>query len=121
MRFKLDENLGRRSANLFREANHDVSTVWDQGLSAFSDENLLEVCRSEGRALVTLDLDFSNVLRFPPARFAGIAVLRVPNPVDLDVLYTHVRVLLRALRQRELSGRLWIVELERIREYDEDA
>ena len=121
MKFKLDENLGRRSVELFREAAHDVSTVLDQELGASTDENLLEVCRSEGRALVTLDLDFSNVLNFPPSLYPGIAVLRVPNPVELNILHTHVRVLLRTLRQRQLTGRLWIVELERIREYEEQG
>ena len=64
MKFKLDENLGRRSDEHFREAGHEVSTVLDEGLGASTDENLLEACRSEGRALVTLDLDLSNVLKY---------------------------------------------------------
>ncbi len=121
MRLKLDENLGTRALGLFRDAGHDVATVHEQNLGGAPDTSLIEACRDEGRALVTLDLDFSNVLRFPPARYAGIAVLRVPNPIVLDVLHQHARVLLRALEQRELAGRLWIVELGRIREYDPDV
>lgn len=121
MRFKLDENFGRRAKELFREASHEVTTVSEQGLSGTSDEALIEVCRAEERALVTMDLDFSNVLRFPPAAYAGIAVLRVPSPIELSVLYAHVETLLRALRRQDLTGRLWIVELNRIREYDEYA
>ena len=70
---------------------------------------------------MTLDLDFSNVLRFPPYRYAGIAVLRFPHPVALDKIREHVRVLLEGERREELSGRLWIVESGRIRQYDPDA
>ena len=120
MRLKLDENLGSWAIGLFRDAGHDVSTVSEQRLGGAPDADLLEVCRDEERTLVTLDLGFSNVLRFPPERFARIAVLRVPNPVELDVLYRRVRVLLEGLRRRELTGRLWIVELDRIREYDRE-
>lgn len=71
----------------------------------------------EGRVLVTLDLDFSNVLRFLPERYAGIAVLRVPHPIELETIRERVRVLLQASVNEELSGRLWIVERDRIREY----
>jgi predicted nuclease of predicted toxin-antitoxin system len=120
LRLKLDESLGSQAIGLFRDAGHDVSTVSEQGLGGAPDADLLEVCCDEERTLVTLDLGFSNVLRFLPERFAGIAVLRVPNPVELDVLYRHVRVLLEGLRRRELTGRLWIVELDRIREYDRE-
>jgi predicted nuclease of predicted toxin-antitoxin system len=84
LKVKLDENLGRRSVELFKESDHEVSTVTDQQLGGTSDADLIEVCRTEDRVLVTLDLDFSNVMRFPPQKYAGIVVLRVPHPVELD-------------------------------------
>jgi hypothetical protein len=33
---------------------------------------LFEVCTAERRALITLDRDFGQVLRYPPAASAGI-------------------------------------------------
>ena len=55
MKFKLDENLSRHAADLIRAAGHDAVTVASQGLRGTLDETLFEVCRHEGRALVTLD------------------------------------------------------------------
>lgn len=118
MKIKLDENLGNQSIELFREAGYEAATVSEQDLGGASDGELIEACRAEGRVLVTLDLDFSNVLRFPPERYTGIAVLRVPHPIKLDTIRERVRVFLRASEHEILHGRLWIVEQDRIREYD---
>jgi predicted nuclease of predicted toxin-antitoxin system len=66
VKLKLDENLGSRGAELFRQAGHDISTVAQQGLCSSGDQRLLEVCLSEKRCLVTLDLEFGNPLIFRP-------------------------------------------------------
>ena len=71
MRFKLDENLSRSVAEMFRTRGHDVMTVRDQELQGASDEQVFEVSVREGRTLVTLDRDLGQVLRFPPAASAG--------------------------------------------------
>jgi predicted nuclease of predicted toxin-antitoxin system len=87
VKFKLDENLGTRTQEIFRTAGHDIQTVRDEMLSATSDDHLYQVCQVESRCLVTLDLDFANTLRFPPENSSGIAVYRIPrNPSlsDLD-------------------------------------
>jgi predicted nuclease of predicted toxin-antitoxin system len=79
VKFKLDENLGSRTAKLIAESGHDVETVAQEGLSGTNDERLSEVCAVEDRCLISLDLDFADVLRFPPRRTPGVAVLRLPR------------------------------------------
>ena len=121
MRLKLDENLGRRWLQRLRGAGHDVDNVWDEGLSGSSDVEVLAAAVREQRALVTLHLDFANPLRFPPAQTAGVAVLRVregPGRGELDIVVDRLAI---ALATADLTGQLWIVERERVRQYEEPA
>lgn len=109
MRVKIDENLGERGVDIFRRQGHDVHSV--------TDRNLIEVCRTEQRCLITLDLDFSNPLVFPPHEYAGIAVLRMPSqstPPDLQYL---TELLASQLETVDITGRLWIVQRTGVREY----
>lgn len=64
MKLKLDENLGRRTSDLFRQHGHDVSTVQEQGVCSVTDRMLMDIWRRKHRCLVTLDLDFGNPLLF---------------------------------------------------------
>ena len=124
MKFKLDENLSRRAADLIRAAGHDAVTVVGQGLRGAADETVFEVCTAESRALVTLDRDFGQVLRYPPAASAGIVVLEIGPRATHAALLDRVRELLTILRTRSPNGALWIVEPGRVRIHlpeDDDA
>jgi predicted nuclease of predicted toxin-antitoxin system len=64
MRLKLDENLDVRLAPWLASMGHDVETVRSEVLSGAPDEEIFTVAAREERCLVTLDLDFSDPLRF---------------------------------------------------------
>jgi predicted nuclease of predicted toxin-antitoxin system len=120
VKFKLDENLGRRCRDILRAAGHNVSTVASERIHGIADTELIERCRAENRCLVTLDLGFANPLTFLPSRYSGIAVLRLPakpSAVDITAL---VRTLIDALAKEEIEGKLWIVEIGRVRVHQEE-
>ncbi len=115
MKFKLDENFGTRAREIFQEKDHDVQTVHDEGLQGSTDQNLYDLCCNEQRCLITLDLDFADVLRFPPRATNGIAVIRVPRNPSLSLLKRMTTQLLQALSLSSIEKQLWIVEANRIR------
>ena len=117
MKFKLDENIGRRGREILASAGHDVATVVEEALTGAEDSELIEMCRLEHRCLVTMDLDFANPLAFAPSRYPGIAVLRLPSKASSEKLLGLVRTLCGALESEAISGHLWIVEIGRIRIY----
>ncbi len=120
MKFKLDENFGTRTQQLFQAQGHDVQTVRSQSLQGSSDTHLFAVCQNEQRCLVTLDLDFADVLRFPPSLSAGIVVIRIPRNPSLALLEQLVRQFLEMLAQMPVERKLWIVEANRIRIHESD-
>ncbi|MEM9185043.1 MAG: DUF5615 family PIN-like protein [Planctomycetota bacterium] len=112
--FKIDENLPAEAAELFRSAGHDAMTVIGQQLGGEPDPQISAVCMSEGRAIVTLDLDFADIRSYPPADYAGIIVLRLARQ-DKSYVLGVLQLLMLRLRQEPLAGKLWIVDESSIR------
>jgi len=121
MKFKLDENFGKRTQQIFQMAGHDVQTVRDERLQGSPDQSIFDHCCHEQRCLVTLDLDFTDVTRFPPTQTAGIAVIRVPRNPTLPLLESLIRQFLYALNTTSVHKQLWIIEIGRIRVHQSEA
>jgi predicted nuclease of predicted toxin-antitoxin system len=114
MRLKLDENLDVGLAVWLKSMGHDAKTVRDEEMSGASDEQVFAAAMAENRCLVTLDLDFSDPLRFPPNNSAGTLVLRVPVPSMAMIR----RLLEQAMAHGTTAspkGQIWIVEPGRVR------
>ena len=120
MKFKLDENLGHGAAEVLRLAGHDVATVVEQSICSSPDSELIDVCRREERCLVTMDVEFGNPFMFKPSQYSGIALLRLPHKLGPNDIETAIRTLLGGLEKDQIVGKLWVIQLGRIRVYQED-
>ncbi len=112
--FKIDENLPAEVGWILKELGHDALTVLDQRMGGRPDEDLARVCREEGRAIFTLDLDFANILRYPPSEHRGIVVLRLPS-TDKPTILAAVREVAPLLATLPVDRRLIIIEEGRVR------
>jgi predicted nuclease of predicted toxin-antitoxin system len=85
-------------------------------LGAASDERIAAQALQSNAAILTRDLDFADIRRYPPDQYHGIVVLRLP---DTAIAQEIVGVLERFLKDpgfvAALKGRLAIVDVERVR------
>jgi predicted nuclease of predicted toxin-antitoxin system len=120
VKVKLDENLGTRGAEILTVAGWDVATVVAEDLCSVADATLIEVCRVENRVLISLDTDFANTLRFRPSEYNGLIVLRLPEPLTNQSIQGALLRVKALTESRNPSGKLWIVDGTRIREFVEN-
>jgi len=112
--FKLDENLSRHLKAELNALGFDALTVADEGLLSRPDREIAEAARVEGRVLLSLDLDFADLIKFPPGSHPGIVVFR-PAKFGPGAVSQFVREFVGAHNLRELTGCLVIVDPGRVR------
>ena len=76
MKFKRDENLPELVRATLDGLGQDAHTVAEERLSGADDNAVFQASVGEGRVLITLDLDSSDIRTYPPESHAGIRVLR---------------------------------------------
>jgi predicted nuclease of predicted toxin-antitoxin system len=64
-RFLVDEDLPRSLARMMLDAGLEAQDVRDVGLRGRHDDAVLDHARTNKQVLVTGDLGFGNLLRFP--------------------------------------------------------
>ena len=116
MRLLIDANLPRAAIVVCQKFGHQVEFARDIGLAAASDAQIAERARESGAALLTRDLDFADVRRYPPDQYPGIVVRRLPDTtVALEIAHVLERFLMEPGFLEPLAGRLAIVEIDRVR------
>src|SRR6266550_540466 len=116
MRFLVDANLPLSTATRMRSLGHEVADVREIGLRTADDNLIARHARENGFCLITRDKDFGDIRNYPPANYAGIVVLNLPDDTIAPIV---ARVMESFLSRKEwldrLPGRLAIVESGRVR------
>jgi predicted nuclease of predicted toxin-antitoxin system len=116
MRFLIDANLPRAVIAVVQSLGHQMEFARDIGLASATDEQIAQHALQYRAALITRDLDFADIRRYPPDRYSGIVVLRLP---DTAVAEEIAKALKRFLSEpgfvAALPGRLAVVEGDRAR------
>jgi predicted nuclease of predicted toxin-antitoxin system len=72
LRFLVDEDLPRSTAQILREAGYEADDVRDLGLSGHTDRQIFDQAQSRAAAVLSGDSDFANILLFPPGSMLAL-------------------------------------------------
>lgn len=114
IRFKLDENMPYEATEVLRVAGYDAVTVLDQNMGGKSDQIVFSTICREKRAMMTLDLDFSDIRTYPPEKHHGIVVIRSAKN-DKSEIVGVLKKIIPLLKREPLIGHLWIVDKRKVR------
>jgi predicted nuclease of predicted toxin-antitoxin system len=116
MRFLIDANLPRSAVALLVGFGHEVDFARDIGMASAPDEQIALRAKETSAVLLSRDLDFADIRRYPPSQYAGIVVLRLADDATAREI---VAVIKRFFKEHQfldaLKGRLAIVESDRVR------
>lgn len=115
LRFLIDEDLPRSLARELRQAGFEADDVREIGMKGQPDDAVLVHAVAHGLVLVTADMGFANVLRYPLGSHPGILVARFPNEMPTSSLVDAIVKAIREVPGEEVSGSLIVIEPGRVR------
>lgn len=115
MKLFADESVWEITREFVRKLGHDLTTVEECGLAGAADEIVLSQTLTEDRVLLSRDLDFSNILLYPPVSHLGIIVLRI-RPITTDPVHRILASALAYFTQESIQQALVIVDHNKFRE-----
>ncbi len=80
MRFLVDACVDVRVAEWLRSEGHDATHLREEGLQHLPNGEIFVKASAEQRAVVTFDLDFSEIAAMSRGQMVSVVVLRLRNP-----------------------------------------
>jgi len=117
LRFFADHCISRSIIQSLKEEGYDVFWLKDHIPVDSPDEVVISKAQELDSVLISLNGDFSDIVRYFPAKYKGIISLQVRN--HPEVIPSLLTVLKRYLSKHPdmeyYSGKLFLVEAHRIR------
>lgn len=110
----IDQCVPRKFLKLLKTWGYDAEALTEHIPANSPDVDVLALVQKLDAVLLTVDLDFSNILDYPPASYQGIIVGRYEISDEL-VFSSTLKQMLTELYRDNLRGCLVIVEPQRYR------
>lgn len=109
MNFITDENIFVPIVEKLRKMSHDVFDIKEQNLTSIDDLDIYKIALEQNRVLLTMDKDFSNILKYPPGNHPGIVALKLyrltvatPTNIFLNAF--------KSLSEKDITGNTVIID-----------
>ncbi|MCD5409405.1 MAG: DUF5615 family PIN-like protein [Methanocellales archaeon] len=113
LKFLLDADMPRSSAEVIRSAGYDIEDVRDIGMGAAKDREIIEYALKNERIIVTRDADFGEILRYP--KHPGGIIFRLPYTFRVEELNKILKEFLNSVEEDKIRNAIIIVEVGRYR------
>lgn len=79
MKFLGDMGISPQTIRQLRRLGYDAVHLGEQGLARMPDPNILDKARAEGRILLTVDLDFAQLVAISGEQLPSVILFRLGN------------------------------------------
>lgn len=114
MRFLADAGISPKTVDFLRRAGHDAVHVRELAMQRASDHAVAEHARSDGRILLTFDLDFGAILALGVVDRPSVIIFRLSDE-RADAVNRRLAAVLAEQAAALASGALVLVEGSRYR------
>lgn len=114
IKFLTDECIGLPTLTFLRDLGYNVLTAKEAKLKSKPDIEIIKWAIKENRILITEDIDFGNILLYPPKLHTGIILLRFRHQLE-NKIHHMLSCLLKELKPKDFKKTLIIVDAEKYR------
>ena len=114
IKFIADECVSDKTIRFLRSLGYTVESVWDLNLRGAPNGRLIERAIKDKKIFITEDLDFSNIILYPPRLHHGVIVLKTSPKVE-DAVRAVLKDLLAKSKTADFDKTLLIVDKNRYR------
>lgn len=115
IKFVIDEDMPRSTAKALRSKGIDALDIRDHGLRGKGDDEIFNFAQKEEAIILTGDLGFGNLFRFPIGTHFGIVIAHFPNEMSTSELNSQLIKAFDSLTEMDFKGNLIIIEPGKIR------
>jgi predicted nuclease of predicted toxin-antitoxin system len=114
MKLLLDMGVSPRTADHLNGLGHDAIHLRSQGLQLLADIEVVRLAESEGRTVVTFDLDYARIIALERLARPSVVLLRLER-FTTDVVNSMLESLLADFSDELQDGAILVVDSHRLR------